>query len=258
VKIAVPMVLCLLLFSCAIRQEVTKEPLRRPEKEHQPLVERIGEYNNKLTSINATAIVVFRDIDNTLSLRCEVLARDGAELLRLEFKDFVFKKPLATVVRNYGTVATYVHPTKECYQTAVEKTDFGSLLGFSIPVKLLFSSILARVYIPEGEVVVEQIDDNNLLIEALQEQEVVRFGQAALPEEIAYAMTDSLGHTHMYRVSFETFEEKGSLVFPLVIKVTGQDRILEIRYSSVEPNAAISEEQFITGSSDLEGCTRSN
>jgi hypothetical protein len=260
VKRAVILVFCLALVSCAVRQEVTRDPgTVGPEKvgeEQDTLSERIAEYNGKLVSLSGTAIVVFRDEESTLSFRSEISAREGANFVRLDLNDLVFKTPLATVIKNGDEVFTYVHQKMEYYVTAVEEADFGMLLGFDIPVKLLVQSLLARVYIPEGEIETRRVDDLHIEITAQEEKEVVRFGKEDLPEEMVYTYKDSPGQETLYSVSFEQFEETGVLVFPLVIKIKSQNRRLEIRYTTVEPNAAVSADRFLPGDEVFGGYSR--
>ncbi|HUT66088.1 MAG TPA: DUF4292 domain-containing protein [Spirochaetota bacterium] len=265
-KRAVILVFCLFLVSCAVRQEVTRDlgpgtvgqgavgP--EPREEQDILSERIGEYNAKLVSLSGTAIVVFRDEESTLSFRSEIGAREGANFVRLDLNDLVFKTPLATVIKNGDEVFTYVHQKMEYYQTAAEEADFGMLLGFDIPVKLLVQSLLARVYIPEGEIEARRLDDLHIEITAQEEKEVVRFRNEDIPEEVMYTYKDSTGQETVYSVSFEQFEDTGVLEFPLVIKIKSQNRSLEIRYTTVKPNAAVSVDRFLPGNGDLGGYTR--
>jgi len=266
VKRAVILVSCLLLVSCAVRQEVTRDlgpgtvgqgSVRPEPREKQDILsEPIREYNTKLVSLSGTAIVVFRDEGSTLSFRSEIGAREGTNFVRLDLNDLVFKTPLATIIKNGDEVFTYVHQKMEYYVTAAEEADFGMLLGFDIPVKLLVQSLLARVYIPEGEIEARRLDDLHIEITAQEEKEVVRFMNENLPEEAVYTYNDSTGQETVYSVSFEQFEDTGILEFPLVIKIKSQKRSLEIRYTSVEPNAAVSVDRFLPGNGDLGGYTR--
>lgn len=255
-KKAAVVVFCALLVSCAVRQEVMREPVTEPDMEPHLLAARIHEYNGEFTSMKGSAIIVYRDRDSTLSFRCEVIAGEGMDLLRLDLQDFVFNKPLVTLVRAHDEVTAYVHPEQEYYRGTVQEAGFGSLLGFEAPVNFLFSTLLARVYIPEGETVAEQIDDSQVVIVAQQEQEVVRFGTENNPVEIEYIYAEDSGQEQVYHVVFETFDAIGSSLFPLTIKVKSQNRTLEIRYSAVELNVAISEKLFLTDISDMDGYTR--
>ena len=245
---------CWVFVSCAVSQEVKKDlgpesAGPSPADEQDLIVEKIVTYNGELASLKASAIVVFRDVESTLSFRSEISAVEKTDYVRLDLMDLVFKTPLATILKNRDDVYTYVHQKGEYYEDTVSDADFGTLLGFDVPVKLLLSSLLARIYLPDGELKARMIDERQLEIVTLYENEVIRFGATNLPETIEYTKNDG----QVYIVSFEQFEQKGSLLFPLVIKIKGMGRSLEIRYTSIEPNTAISGALFSPGKNDLEG-----
>jgi len=263
--IAVPILSCILIGtcigagSCAVRQTAVREKIEvKPgAPEENVLLSATEEYNRTLTSLEGEAMVVYRDPERTLSFRAAVAGEGDASAIRLDLDEFVFRTPLASVLKTHGEVYTYVHPEKSYYVTTVDEADFGALLGFEVPVRLLFQSLLGRVYIPKESPVFRMIDERHLLITARVEEEIVRFGPGAFPEGIEYHRTGEGESEEIYRVNFDKFEVSAPdrPPFPMVITVKSGEKSLEIRYSRVTINGAIREEVFTPEEVEFEGYT---
>jgi hypothetical protein len=271
---AVPILLCICIgaCSCAVRKTAVRDNVGLKEsgaggEEENILLAEAQEYNRMLTSLEGEAMIVYRDPDRTLSFRSEVVAMVGPEGdasdLRLDLDEFVFRTPIATLLKKQEEIYTYVHPEKSYYVTPVDEADFGTLLGFDVPARFLFYSLLGRVFLPKKSPHSGMIDERHLQITAVDEEEIVRFDQELLPEGIEYRRTLEADSGTIYRVNFDKYEKSGPASadqpqFPMVVTVTSGEKRLEIRYLRVTVNGGINESVFTSEDTEFAGYAKKN
>ncbi len=263
--------ICMAAGSCAVRTTAVRDNVEIKEgamedEERNILLAETEKYNRMLTSLKGEAMVIYRDPERTLSFRSAVaavgVAEGDASALRLDLDEFVFRIPIATVLKTQDEVYTYVHSEKSYYVTPVDEADFGALLGFEVPVRFLFSSLLGRVYLPQESPRFRMIDERHLLITGRGEEEIVRFGPMVLPEGIEYRRAGGPEGDDIYRVDFDKYDVSGSAPdqapFPMVVTVKSGKKSLEIRYSMVTVNSGIKEGVFTTEDTEFAGYARKN
>ncbi|MBN2322583.1 MAG: DUF4292 domain-containing protein [Spirochaetes bacterium] len=263
--VAVPILLCFCIgvCSCAVRRTAVRDTVEVTEseaggEEENILFAEAGKYNGMLGSLEGEAMIVYRDPKRTLSFRSEVVAWGDASFLRLDLNEFVFKTPLATILKRRDEIYMYVHPEKSYIVTPVDEADFGTLLGFEVPVRFLFHTLLGRVYMPKESPRARMIDERHLEITAPDEEEIVRFGPELLPEGIEYRSKEIGEIGDIYRVSFDKYETSEGQPFPMVIIVKSGEKSLEIRYLRVSVNKEIGEAAFTPEDADFTGYTNKN
>jgi len=259
--------ICMAAGSCAVRKTAVRDNVElkegaRGSAEENILLAEIQEYNRMLTSLEGEAMVVYRDPERTLSFRSAVVATGDASVLRLDLDEFVFRTPIATVVKTQDEVYTYIHPEKTYFVTPVDEADFGTFLGFEVPVRFLFHSLLGRVYLPQESSGSRMIDERHLEIKGRAEEEIVRFGPKGLPEGLEYHRAGGPESGDIYRVNFDKYEVSGSASdqqpFPMVVTVKSGKKSLEIRYSVVTVNGEIKEGVFTPEDTEFSGYKKQN
>jgi len=129
--------------------------------------------------------------------------------------------------------------------------DFKRILGFEVPVGLLFHSVLAKVYIPDQNYEAKQVNDYSLEIKEPGRKQIITFNENLVPDDVQYTVQDNV-----YYVNFEKHNQEGSSKFPLRITLRNRKRVLEINYTNVDPDAELSEDAFLLEHTIPEGFIR--
>jgi outer membrane biogenesis lipoprotein LolB len=233
--------LILIITSCTGQLPAVKENIVAEKKvQPQVLLEKINTYNQKVSNLKGDALLVYRDGEHTLSFRTAVISRNQLESIRMDLYDFVFKTPIVSMVKRGNEIFAVLYTKKQYFSTTVDALDFKQVLGFDVPVELLFHSLLAKVYVPDREYEAEQIDDYNLELREPGITQRITFDEDLIPVSVLYTFMDD-----EYNVKFEKYNRINDIEFPLKITLTDRERVLELNYSNVTLNAGVSEETFL-------------
>jgi hypothetical protein len=232
--------LILIIASCTGQLPAVKENIV-VEKKVQPQVlkEKVAAYNEKVSNLKADAFLVYRDGEHTLSFRTDVISRNQLESIRMDLYDFVFKTPIISMAKRGNEIFAVLYMKKQYFSTTLDALDFKQVLGFDVPVELLFHSLLAKVYIPDSEYEAEQVDDYNLELQEPGITQRITFNEDLIPVDVLYTFMDD-----EYNVKFEKHDRIADIEFPLKITLRDRERVLELNYSNVTLNAGVSEETF--------------
>lgn len=135
------LVALLFLSSCAAKQVV------ETGKGECALVQALYRYNQTVHALEGEGIGIYRDTDNTLSFRTKVTAFWPEMNLRLHIQDFVFKKPLLTLVKEGAEVKAALHTRKQYLVVDYRNADFADLTGFNIPKEIVIPTLMGKVYV---------------------------------------------------------------------------------------------------------------
>jgi len=229
------MVLILLITSCAMKMIRTEGD----EDAAQRLFDRLTAYNSEVKSLEAKALLIYKDARRTLSFRASVASIEESTSFRLDLNDFVFNKPVVSLIRNKEATFLILYREKKYYSINNEDLDFTRLIGFELPGEILIPMLMGKVYVGDGGNILSLVDSSTLLIENADFSEEIYFNNLGLPERTLYTYSPLSYDLHYSK--FETFYE---VYFPKKIAVEDRDRTLNISYSSVIINQDISDETF--------------
>lgn len=217
------------------------------------LLTRLHSYNNTVTTIKGKALTVYREGEKTVSLRADIVTDEKEIMFRIDLFDFVFKKPLISIIRKTGDILAVIYTKKEYHTMSFENFDFQEMTGFDLPKEILMSAIAGNVYIIEGEAVVSDPDNLLLSIEGEAGRELIRLNREYLPVEVEYYYG-----TVLYHISFNKYKIIDNFYFPHKIIIKNGGRILEINYTDIKVNTAVGNEVFSFDDSVLNGFARIN
>jgi hypothetical protein len=204
------------------------------ELEPTPFLENLNAYNEMVHTIDAEALIVFRDIDRTLSFRAQLAAQNNGETLRIDFADFIFKKPLLGLIRNEGTVVAVFHLKKEYYRLSYDDLDIEALSGLQIRKEVLISAMMGKVYVDDGGSVSNSVDQSTVVIENGGFRETVTFNSESLPVSVEYVFDSDI-----FLMLFEEYQPIDGTPFPQKVVIKNNGRTLELRFDEIELNGVL-------------------
>jgi hypothetical protein len=184
--------------------------------------------------------VIYKDESSALSFRASMMYDYDGNRFRMDLHDFVFGKPVLTVVRNGDRVLTIIHTRGERNLQPYDEFDLKKITGLSIPKELLLSSIIGKVYLGEGNRELFMSGKSTLVVKTPQVRSDVDFGRDGLPYRVKY-----LSNLYNYELSFIKFEKPEDIPFPLKIVLKDASRMLTVNYSSFSINIELNPEDFL-------------
>jgi hypothetical protein len=237
------MLLIPLLYGCATQTEMVYE-----ESDGRQLVEKLNAYNDSIRAIEAHTLLMYSDGDNNYSFRAFIVAQNNGEYMRLDLSDFVFKKPVLSLVKSGDSVTALLHMKKRAYQMDYESLSLEALSGLNVHKEILFPALMGKVFVDVKDTVTSSPDAKTLVVESEGFREVVTFNSNWLPQNVEFAMRDDV-----YTLSFKTFDVVEEIYFPGKISLSNLNRRLEATYREVRINEAIDMELFVIDEESLSG-----
>ena len=235
-----------LFYSCATRTETVQE-----ESDADVLVTKLKEYNSSIRAIEAAALLVYTDGDKTYSFRAQVTVHNNGENMRLDLSDFVFKKPILTIVKNDDKVTALLHTQKTYYLTTYEDLNIEELSGLKIRKEILLPALMGKIYVDsEGGSAISP-DPETLIIETEEYRETVTFDHDWLPCSAEYIV-----EYDVYSMTLESFTFTEGVYFPGKVTLTNLNRQLEATYKEVRVNGTIDAGLFLVDEKSLAKYTR--
>jgi hypothetical protein len=209
------------------------------QKRDLVLLSRLSQYNDRIKTIKGEALFLYKDSSKTLSFRAIVVVDDRTKRLRLELTDYVFKKPVITIVRNAEEIVAVLYTKKEYYRLQYSSLDIEKLTGLEIPKEILMPSLLGKVYTGTGSGIVSTVNANTLQIDNGDFTQDVFFNETLLPIRTLFRLAHG-----SYNLIFNNFLKLQDTQFPQKIIVKNNDRFLEISYTSVLINQELDFRSF--------------
>jgi len=200
------------------------------------LMRKLVVYNDSIQEMTGKAIMFYKDGNRTLSFRATVVSRNGD--LRLDLNDFVFKKPVLTLIKRGSDVLIIQQMKKKFYLMKYDALNLEKLAGIDIFPFILLPSITGRVYIDEHSSV-SPLDSTTLLIEGSNMHEEIQFNEDSLPTR-----TTMTASPIVYILTLKKFNRYNNASFPQKISLTAGEKALEISYSEVHINEYIDNSSF--------------
>jgi len=238
------------LYSCTTGRESAEQGRYEYDR---ILIERLNHHNGRIHTVDARALVVFREADRNFSFRATLSVENHGENLRLDLSDFVFKKPLLSIVKNGEQVTTILYTKRSYFEMPYEQLDMKKISGLNIRKEILLSALMGKVYIEEQNSVTSSPEPHLLIIENSYMKETISFNDQLLPVSVFYDFQNDV-----YTMTFREYIRIGDLVFPKKVTVRNQDRVLEANYSDVSVNQPLDPEIFHVSEEDIGGFERKN
>ena len=208
------------------------------------LLAQLAGNSETLKSFEGDALVVYKEGEKTESLRARVAFNRDSAQFRLDLYDFVFKKPVVTVVRNGDEVFAALHLKKKYYRNSYESFDFQNLVDINVSKDILFHSMLGEVYISEQEGKISSKGMYALTVEADNEKTDVLFDDQTLPVQAEYS-----GDAGVYLVRFMKYRVEGDVQFPRKVTIESGEKMLEMNYTEFSVNRPVSGQLFVLDNS---------
>jgi len=235
-----------LLYSCATRIETVQE-----ESDADVLVAKLKEYNSSIHAIEAAALLMYSDGDKTYSFRVQVTVHNNGENMRLDLSDFVFKKPILTIVKNNDKVTALLHTQKKYYLTTYEDLNIEELSGLKIRKEILLHALMGKIYVDsEGGSAISP-DPETLIIETEEYRETITFDNDWLPRSAEFIVDYDV-----YSMTLKSFTSIEGVYFPGKVTLTNLNRKLEATYKEVRVNGTIDAGLFLVDEKSFPGYTR--
>lgn len=217
------------------------------------MLEGLLRYNDGVSTLDARAVVIYKDENIVLSFRASVVVDGERMSFRLDLADFVFNKPILTIIKSGEQVLAVVHHRREYYLLSYDELDLQKLAGFSIPKELLLSSMMGKVYVAGGNREVSRVDSFTLRVKTAGMQSKIHFREDWLPDRVLF-----ISSLDTYELFFTKFEASRTAPFPLKITLKNSGRMLTVTYSEPSINVDVGEESFLIGTEGLEEFRRAN
>jgi hypothetical protein len=241
------LVVVLALNSCAVKKDHVY-----PETDALLLMERLDHYNRLVDDVDAQALVVFKNSNRNYSFRASLIAVGNGEKLRLTISDFVFKKPLVSIVKNGDDLTVILYTKKQYVQEPYDNLEVEEISGLNMRKEILLAALLGKVFTDEQNSVITNPYPLVLVIERNDGlKETVSFDSELLPAEVTYQW----GY-EVYTMVFHEYMTVSGVVYPKRVSVTHGDRLLEINYSDVRINQPLAAYVFHVDEKMLEGFER--
>jgi len=226
------LIIFFLISSCTLKTVKVK---KETEEEAEFLISVLHNYNNAFNTVEGSALIIYRDGKRTVSFKSVILAKADLSSLRIDIEDFVFKKPLITVVKNGDTILAVNYLKKTYIQSSYSDIDFKKASGLDLPVELVMNFIIGRVPVAEGSYEGSISGTPRLYIQGDGYSETVFFTREILPQKIEYYLKDE-----NYTVNFSKFSYKNETSFPQKITISSGNKNLEVSYTSLKINVKLS------------------
>jgi outer membrane lipoprotein-sorting protein len=235
-----------LLYSCATRTETVQE-----ESDADVLVTKLKEYNSSIHAIEAAALLLYADGDKTYSFRVQITVHNNGKNMRLDLADFIFKKPILTIVKNNDKVTALLHAQKKFYLTTYEDLSIEELSGLKLRKEILLPALMGKIYVDSEGGSVSSPDPETLIIESEEYRETVTFSHDWLPRSAEYIVEYGV-----YSMTLESFTAIDGVYFPRKVTLTNMNRRIEATYKDVKVNGGIDTSLFLVDEKSLAGYTR--
>ena len=230
IRLIVPVVLILIGFflsSCATRVGMLKTKSRK-----ETVIEKINEYNNKIKNVKARGTIIFRQNSHIESFRIELFNYDTPEFVRINLKDFIFKKPLITLISNNDGVMVYNFIKKEKKKYKDPSYFFKDLLGMEVNPEYIEDILAMRIPLLKERGIKKTVEGSErVILEGPDKLEIVTLttGNNILPEEIEYRTKKYLVNIKYSKVVNLTY-----ISIPSNIKIEIDGKIIAINYNSID------------------------
>jgi hypothetical protein len=232
------------LASCASR------PVRE-EYSSDDLLRRLESYNRSVHSVQGEATAIFRDGDEMSTFRLSISTRWPSMDLRLDIRDYVFKKQILTLVKRGEDVFILNHLKKEYTFLTVGELDFEKLSGLPLRKEIFIPTLIGRVPVAEYESFDAPAPDT-LVMRAEGRTCTVRFdSELAYPVKVEYEFSGEV-----YDVTFSkyrTHPDDSSRFFPHYILLEHGEKRLELSYSTLDLNSSLDDGLFQVAASEYSG-----
>jgi hypothetical protein len=237
----------LLLGSCATA------PLRE-DIEADRLVGKLEDYNRTVSSVRGEAVGIFREGDDMSTFRLEVASRWPSSDLRLDIRDFVFKKHVLTLAKSGEDILILIHLREEYIALSDEELDFEDLSGLPLRKEILIPTLMGRVPV-SGYSSFAATSADTLLMQGTGVSCVVRFDRdLSYPQKVRYDFDGAV-----YEVTFSkhrTHPDDASHYFPHWIGLEHGEKRLELSYSTLTLNIALDDRLFALSAEEYGGYGR--
>ena len=237
------LLLVALFYGCAT-QSVTVQD----ERNEQMLLEKLKEYNGSISSVEARALLMYNDGDKNYGFQAVVAVQQNGERIRLDLSDFVFKKPILTLVKNSDQVTALMHIKKKGYLMSYDSMSIEELSGFKLRKEILLPALMGKVFVDDGNASLFSPDSKTLIMESDIVREVVTFDAEWLPRSVEYEIFGDA-----YIMNFVSFTALEDHVFPEKVTLSTLNRRLEATYRDVRVNGYIDDGMFIIDEEILSG-----
>jgi hypothetical protein len=188
------------------------------------------------------------------TFRLEVASRWPSSDLRLDIRDFVFKKHVLTLAKSGGDVVILIHLREEYLALSDEELDFEDLSGLPLRKEILIPTLMGRVPL-SGYSSFTATSADTLLMMGPGHSCVVRFDRNhSYPERVRYDFDGNL-----YEVNFSKHRahpDDTSLFFPHWIGLEHGEKRFELSYSTLELNVALDDRLFALSEKEYRGYGR--
>jgi hypothetical protein len=237
--------LFLLLLSCATRTEITEEG-----RDADILLAKLNMYNASIHSIQANALVLYTDGDRTYSFRAKLVVNMNGQNMRLDLADFVFKKPLLTIVKSEGDITALIHTQKKYYLTSFEDFRIEDLTDLRMKKEILLPALMGKVYVASERSIVTSPDEETLIIEHEDFRQTVSFSKEWLPQSAQY----TYGYD-VYSLTLDSFTYTSEVYFPERVVLVNKNRQLKASYTDVQVNGTVDSQIFNVDEKEIAGYT---
>lgn len=234
-----------LLYGCATQSVTVQE-----EGDVQLLVEKLKEYNESISTIKAHALLMYTDGDKSYSFRAEIAVENSGENIRLDLSDFVFKKPVLTLVKNSDQVAALLHMDKKVYLTSYENLNIEALSGLKLRKEILLPALMGKVFVNSATATMSSPNSKTLIMESEGYRETVSFDAHWLPQSVEYEVNNDV-----YSMTFKSFTAFEGVFFPGKVTLSSLNRQLEATFKDVTVNGMIDDGLFLLDEKSLPGYT---
>ncbi|MFW6138498.1 MAG: hypothetical protein ACOC7U_04925 [Spirochaetota bacterium] len=227
----------ILLTSCAVK------PLKKEEvKERTQLLRgKLSSFNERINTLQGEGILIYKEKDQAKSFRYSVFADQKTSNFRLDLYDFVFKKPLVSIVKSNYQVTAVVYFKKVYYRTIYERLDMKILTGIDIPEDILRNSLMGMVYYPENPSKVYAEGCCSIHFESNSMTQNIVFNDQLFPKNIDYVWPE-----HFLSINFNNYSVHDTEPFPEKIKLSSENSAVsvEINYRKLTLNGVLEKDNF--------------
>lgn len=230
-----------LMLSCSVRR------VKREETPHEGsvLFQYLLSYNQEVQNLKGKTLLIYRAGEKTLSFKASVAAMDSGRFLRIDFTDFIFKKPVVSIVRREDEVITIMYTKKLYYRERYADFHFEETTGFNIPKELILKSVLGKVHIFDGRLIKD--GSSTILMENDTSSIRIFFNNEPYPIKTVYSFQEDV-----YTVEFSGFHKFQPGAFPSKIVIKNEESTLDIIYTDVAINDTLDEKIFLIEDSELQ------
>ncbi len=221
----------LFLFSCATAVKGIK--IKRKTDE---ILEEIKRYNNRLINLNLNGIVILKEKDgnNTRSFRIEIYDFKNPEVTRIDLKDFIFKKPLVTLISDGKNVKLFDYLKKK--RTIYEDSSLFFEKIFDVKLDSDFALDLLTMRIPllaVKRVKSRLIKDDKIVISDDKREEIIEYKmlENIVPLNIIYKNNNDL-----VSISYSNTKKVNNVEIPHKLSISINKRMIEISYKTIKVN----------------------